>query len=576
MNERILSGTGGLRASGLRPFLWAGLCSLFLSCREPTPPADLVLLNGKIVTLDEAVPQAQALAAREGRIVALGTDSEIRRFVGPQTRVLDLEGALAVPGLIDSHLHFMGVGEARLQLDLTRAANWDEIVAMVAQAAAESPPGTLIRGRGWHQEKWDRTPQPNVEGFPVHDALSAVSPEHPVILVHASGHATFANARAMAMAGITARTPDPPGGQILRDARGRPIGVFREEADALLDPVREQATPPDPRKVAELAAQELLRNGITTAHDAGVGFATVDLYRALADEGKLGVRLHVWLNAPNDELRARLPSYRLVGYGDHHLTVRTIKRLADGALGSRGAWLLEPYSDLPGHVGLNTTPMADIEETARIAAEHGFQLAVHAIGDRANREVLDLYERSFRAYPDRTDWRWRIEHAQHLHPADIPRFGQLGVIASMQAVHCTSDAPFVLPRLGENRAREGAYVWRSLMDGGAVIANGTDAPVEPVDAMAGFYAFVTRRPADGKAFFPEQALTRLEALRAYTVNGAYAGFEEDVKGTLTPGKLADITVLSKDILTVPEEEIPHTRVLYTIVGGQVRFDGTNR
>lgn len=576
MIERQFAGITGLLPPSVRSLLWAALPTLLLSCREPAPPADLVLLNGKIVTLEETLPEARALAVRGGRIVAVGTDDEVRPLVGPETQVLDLEGALAIPGLIDSHLHFMGVGEARLQLDLSRAADWDEIVAMVAQAAAESSPGTLIRGRGWHQEKWNRTPQPNVEGFPVHDALSAVSPQHPVILVHASGHASFANARAMEMAGVTARTPDPPGGQILRDARGRPTGVFREEADALLDPVRERAAPHDPRRVAELAAEELLRNGITTAHDAGVDFATVDLYRALADEGKLGVRLHVWLNAPNQELRARLSSYRLTGYGDHYLTVRTIKRLADGALGSRGAWLLEPYSDLPGHVGLNTTSMAEIEETARIAAEHGFQLAVHAIGDRANREVLDLYEKIFRSLPDRSDWRWRIEHAQHLHPLDISRFGELGVIASMQAVHCTSDAPFVIPRLGETRAREGAYAWRSLVNGGALVVNGTDAPVEPVGAMAGFYAFVARRLPDGRRFFGEQALSRMEALRAYTVNGAYAGFEEHLKGTLAPGKLADVTVLSKDILTVSEEEILGTEVLYTIVGGQVKFRSRNR
>jgi hypothetical protein len=548
-------------------------CSLAACAGPAGEAADLVLTHGKIVTVDDALPEAQALAVKDGRILAVGSDAEIESHVGRDTEVIDLQGQLAIPGLIDSHLHFMGVGEAQLQLNLMEVAGWDEIVDMVARAVAEAGPGTLIRGRGWHQEKWDRVPEPNVEGFPLHTSLSAVSPDNPVILVHASGHATFANARAMEMAGITATTPDPPGGEILRDAQGNPLGVFREEADALLNPAREAATPEDPRRVATLAAQELLAKGITTVHDAGVGFETVDLYRAMIDAGEMGVRLNVWLGASNEELRERIDQYRLIGYGDDHLTVRTIKRLADGALGSRGAWLLEPYADLSGHTGLNTTPMDVIEETARIAAEHGFQLAVHAIGDRANREVLDVFQRTFEAFPRITDWRWRNEHTQHLDPADIPRMGALGVIASMQAIHCTSDAPYVLQRLGPQRTAEGAYVWRKLMDGGAIIANGTDAPVEMVDPLPGFYALVTRRLKDGSTFHPDQVLSRAEALRAYTLNGAYAGFEEGVKGSLTPGKLADITVLSKDILTIPEDEIPSTEVSTTIVGGKVVYKG---
>jgi predicted amidohydrolase YtcJ len=316
----------------------------------------------------------------------------------------------------------------------------------------------------------------------------------------------------------------------------------------------------------------LLRNGITSAHDAGVGYETVDLYKSMVNAGELGVRLNVMLSEENDALEAHMDEYWMIGYGDNHLTVRTIKRLMDGALGSRGAWLLEPYDDLPGSTGLNTTPPEVIAETARIAAEHGFQLAVHAIGDRANREVLDIFQRTFEAHPDKTDWRWRDEHTQHLNPADIPRFGEMGVIASMQAIHCTSDAPYVLARLGEERAEEGAYVWRKLMEGGAVIANGTDAPVEAVDPIPGFYAFVTRKLKDGTQFFPDQRLSRMEALKAYTINGAYAAFEEDIKGSLTPGKLADVTVLSRDIMTVPEDEIPGTEIVYTIVGGEVVYE----
>jgi len=310
---------------------------------------------------------------------------------------------------------------------------------------------------------------------------------------------------------------------------------------------------------------------VTTFYDASTSFATVDLYRKMAEEGALGVRLNVMLSENNRALAARGSTYRMIGAADNHLTVRAIKRFMDGALGSQGAWLLEPYADRPNWTGLNTDPISDIKETARFAIENGFQLCIHAIGDRANREVLDVYEEAFKAHTDKKDVRWRVEHAQHLSPADIPRFGRLGVIASMQAVHCTSDGPWVLKRLGEKRAEEGAYVWRKLMAAGAVICNGTDVPVEPVDPIPGFYAAVTRKMKDGTAFFPDQKMSRMEALRAYTINGAFAAFEEGIKGSLTAGKLADITVLSKDILTCPEEEIRGAAVLYTIVGGKILY-----
>lgn len=550
----------------------SGLSLLLGSCStSPDTAATLVLLNGKVVTVDENVPDGDAIAVRGDRILGVGSGEEIQPLIGPNTRVIDLQGQLAIPGLIDSHAHFMGIGQAQLQLNLMDVANWDEIVEMVADAVAEAEPGTLIRGRGWHQEKWDRSPSPNVDGLPLHHSLSAVSPNNPVILTHASGHATYANARAMEMAGIDRNTEAPSGGEIVRDSEGDPIGVFRETASGLLGPAYEGATPPDPRRVAELAAGEVLSKGITTLHDAGVDFATVDLYKEMMDSRDLGLRLYVMLSASNQELRERIEDYRLIGYAGNHLTVRSIKRLIDGALGPHGAWLLEPYADLPTSTGLNTTAVDVIEETARIAAEHDFQLNVHAIGDRANRETLDLYEQTFEAFPGKSDFRWRDEHTQHVHPDDIPRFGALGVIAAMQGIHCTSDAPYVLERLGEERAEQGAYIWQKLMHSGAVIANGTDAPVEDVDPIPSFYASVSRRLTDGSVFFPDQRMSRMEALRSYTINGAYAAFEEDLKGSLTPGKLADITVLSKDILTVPEEEIPTAEVVYTIVGGEVKY-----
>ncbi len=552
--------------------LLAGALALVSGCAtEAQVAADLVLRNGVVVTVDDAVPDGEAIAVLGDTILAVGSDSAIDRYIGPQTEVIDLEGRLAIPGFIESHGHFLGVGDAKMQLDLMSVANWDEIVAMVAEAVAEAPAGALIRGRGWHQEKWDREPPGNVEGLPRHETLSAVSPDHPVILRHASGHASFANAKAMEMAGITRDTPDPPGGEIVRDADGNPIGAFRERAQGLLSAAAEYAAAPDARRQAELAAEEALSKGVTSFHDAGVSFETVDLYKQMVDDGDLGVRLWVMIRQPNDRLAELLSQYRLIGYGDQRLTVRAIKVSVDGALGPHGAWLLEPYSDLPTSTGLNTSPIEDLHETARLAVEHGYQLCVHAIGDRANREVLDVYQAAFQANPDVADLRWRIEHAQHLHPADIPRFAQLGVIAAMQGIHATSDGPWVIPRLGEQRSRKGAYVWRSLWDTGAVISNGTDAPVEDVDPIASYYATVSRKLKDGGVFFPEQRLSRIEALQTYTIKAAYAGFEEDIKGSLTPGKLADITVLTKNILTIPEEEIPTTGVAYTIVGGKVMY-----
>ena len=556
-----------------------GLVLLTSGCAKKPEPADFIVTKGKIVTMDEAKPEAEALATRGGTIVAVGTAAEIEKYIGPSTEVIDLQGRLATPGLIDAHLHFTGIGQSKLSLDLTKAKNWDEIVALVAEAVTKAKPGDLITGRGWHQEKWDKAPEPNVNGLPVHDGLSKVSPDNPVLLTHASGHSSLANAKAMELAKITAKTPNPPGGEIIKDAKGRPIGAFLETAQGLLrGPISRtlSARTAEEReaerlKVVDLANQECLSKGLTSVHDAGTGWGTIELYKKVIDQGKLGVRLYVMLSEGNKRLQEKAAELKLDGYGNNHLSVRSIKRLIDGALGPHGAWLLEPYEDLPTSTGLNTNSIEDMKETARIAIENGFQLCVHAIGDRANREVLNIYEEAFKAHPDIKDTRWRIEHSQHLSLPDIPRFGQLGVIASMQGIHCTSDGPWILKRLGEKRAEEGAYVWRKLMDTGAVIANGTDAPVEDVDPLPCFYASVTRKMKNGETFFPDQKMTRQEALRSYTLNAAFAAFEETIKGSLTPGKLADITVFSKDIMTCPEDEILKAEVVATIVGGKVLY-----
>ena len=546
-------------------------------------PADLVLRNGKIITMETALPQVQSMAARGGKIVALGTNQQMQSYVGPSTQVIDLGGRLAIPGFIEGHGHFMGLGSSKMVLNLRDAKNWDQIVAMVAAAAREAKPGTWILGRGWHQAKWDPPPSPNVKGFPVHDELSKVSPHNPVWLTHASGHAGFANAEAMRLAGIDKNTPDPSGGEILKDEKGNPIGLFNERAQGLvgraLDSYRSHLPKAEldteARQQVDLAVRECLSKGVTSFEDAGSPLPTVDLLKSLALEGKLGLRLWVMLRTSNAILGPNLKKYYMVGVGDNHLTVRAIKRQIDGALGSRGAWLLAPYSDLPADApnrsGMATEDPADIRQTADLAIANGYQLCIHAIGDRANREVLNIYEGVFKEHPDKKNLRWRVEHAQHIDPADIPRFGKLGVIASMQGIHCTSDAPYVLARLGPKRAEEGAYVWQKLMKSGAVVSNGTDTPVEDVDPIACFYASVSRKLKDGSVFFPDQRMSRMEALRSYTVNNAYSAFEEDSKGSLKIGKLADVTVLSKDILAIPEDQIPSAQVDYTIVGGKVQY-----
>ena len=542
-------------------------------------PADLVIRNGKIVTMESSVPEVQALAARGGKIVAVGTNQQMLAYIGSSTKVIDLSGRLAIPGFIEGHGHFTSLGASKMSLNLRDAKNWDQIVAMVAAAAREAKPGTWIIGRGWHQAKWDPPPSPNVQGFPLHDALSKVSPNNPVWLTHASGHAGFANAEAMRLAGVDKNTPNPSGGEILKDPQGNPTGLFNEQAQGLIWraltsyrehlPLAELAA--EARQQVDLAAHECLSKGITTFQDAGSPLPTVDLLKSLAEEHKLGLRLWVMLRTSNAILAPNLRKYYTIGAGDDHFTVRAIKRMMDGALGSRGAWMLEPYSDLPSSSGLATEDPADIRKTAELAIANGYQLCVHAIGDRANREVLNIYQAVFKEHPDKKALRWRIEHAQHIDPADIPRFAELGVIASMQGIHCTSDAPFVILRLGPKRAEEGAYVWQSLMKSGALVTNGTDTPVEDVDPIACFYASVSRKLKDGSVFFPDQRMSREEALRSYTVNNAYSAFEESSKGSLAPGKLADVTVLSKDILTIPEDEIPKAQVDYTIVGGKVMY-----
>jgi predicted amidohydrolase YtcJ len=569
-----------MRASALS-FVSLLAIALAPAAARAQPRATMALVNGHVVTVDSARPDAEAVAIAGDRIIAVGTSAEIMRLVTPTTRVIDVQRRLVVPGFIDGHGHYMALGESKLQLDLTTARAWDDIVAQVAEAARTARPGDWIVGRGWHQAKWERAAVPSVEGNPVHTSLSAVSPNNPVVLIHASGHAVFVNARALALAGITRTTANPAGGEIVRGPTGDATGMLRESAQDLIEPARARADAgrtraqrlADARKVVEIAGADALSKGVTGFHDAGANFATIDLYKSLADDGHLPVRLYVMVrNESNARMESLLDRYRMQGYAHGYLTVRSIKRQIDGALGSNGAWLLEPYADLPRSTGLALEQPESLRQVAELALRHGFQLNTHAIGDRANREVLDVYERAFKAHPGTRDPRWRIEHAQHIAPADLPRFKQLGVVASMQGIHTISDAPWIPAKLGPARAKSESYLFRSLWDEGVVVTNGTDTPIEDVNPIPSFYGMVSRTAKDGSVFVPEQRLTRAEALRAYTLNNAYSSFMEKELGSITPGKYADLVVLSKDIMTIPEREIPSAKVVYAIVGGRVKYE----
>ena len=543
--------------------------------------ADTILLGGVVASMDSEVDGATAVAVVDYRIAAVGSDDEIRLWAGDETQVIELGGRLLVPGLIEGHGHFMSFGRAQQIIDLNDIQNWQQAVGRVAVAVDTAEAGEWIFGRGWHQEKWDRLPSDAVEGVPLNKTLSRISPNNPVLLGHASGHAAFANDAALAAAGITDSTPNPQGGTIVRDSAGRATGLLRETAQQLVAKAAEDDRSRRPlteqraelREQVLLAGEQALAHGITSFHDAGASFATIDFLKEMEAAGELPIRLNVMVRGEsNEELAAKLPVYRMEAEENDFLTVRSIKRQVDGALGAHGAWLLAPYTDLPETDGLVLESVEEIEETARLAIMHGYQLNTHAIGDRANREILDLYERAFdNAEVDGKTLRWRIEHAQHIDPVDVPRFGELGVIAAFQGIHSASDGPWIPSRLGDERTARTSYPWRDLIDSGALLANGTDVPVEPIDPIASLYATVSRRTSQGGMFFPEQALTREEALASYTINNATAAFEENVKGSITPGKWADLVVLSGDFFAVPEADIPDIQIDITIVGGQIRY-----
>ncbi len=566
-----------MRRSTLLYFLL--LLNVFVgySCKENISNGpDMIIYNASIHT-GEAMSEATAIAIQDERIIALDNDGAITKLQGENTNMIDANGMFLMPGFIEGHGHFSGLGETLQNLNFLSDTTWIQAIEKVKDKVDQSQPGEWIYGRGWHQEKWYEEPENVQQGYPHHETLSEISPDNPVILIHASGHSLYANKKAMDAAGINIETPNPKGGKIIRDSKGEALGVFEERA---MGPIRgafqkykasldEESQTKLWYEAIELAQQRCLQKGVTSFQDAGAKFWEHDRYHSMALDKKFDMRLWSMVRHSSQEMEGKLGKYRRIGVGNDYYTCRALKTEVDGALGAHGAWLLEPYEDKPDFYGQNTTDIEEVAKIATLANEHNMQLCVHAIGDRANKEVLDIFESN---KDEDNDKRWRVEHAQHLHPGDIMRFKESGAIASMQAVHCTSDAPFVVRRLGQLRAKVGAYAWKSLLDQGVTIVNGTDVPVEEIDPIKNFYATVTRTRVDnGMQFFVEQKMTRAQAIRSYTIDAAYGAFEEDIKGKLEVGKLGDMVILSNDLVKCSDLDILNTKVALTIVGGHIKF-----
>jgi predicted amidohydrolase YtcJ len=543
--------------------------SAFAQATADKDSADLIIHNATIYTVNARQPRAEAIAVRAQRIAAVGSNAEILKLKGASTRVIDGRGTTVIPGLHDAHGHFSGLGASLQRLNLRNTTSAEQIAAMVKAAAAKARPGEWILGRSWDQNDWQD------KRFPLAAMLDRAAPDNPVYLTRVDGHAGWANSKAMQVAGLTKETKDPPGGEIIRDSTGHPTGVLIDRAQGLVS--GKIPEPSDEQLIDQilLADKEARRLGLTTIHDAGTTGRVADLYKKLIDEDRLRTRLYVMLRGSIDSLRPHFSKGPIANYKDHRLAVRAIKIGADGALGSYGAALLEPYSDRPDTRGLLTTPPEQVYQQTLEASKAGFQTCIHAIGDRANREVMDVFERVQREVPGARDLRMRNEHAQILDAAEIPRFAALKVIASMQATHATSDLPWAPTRLGAARVEEGAYVWQKLLKSGAIIANGSDFPVEEADPMLGIYAAVTRQQPDGKpagGWQPDQRMTREETLESFTTHAAFAAHMEKDLGRLEPGMLADLVMLSRDIMTVPPKEILSTEVIRTVIGGRVVYE----
>lgn len=552
---------------------------IILSCSTLTPaqeqPADLILLNGNVYSGDERQPKAEAIAIKGDRILAVGSGSSVQAFKGKNTRVIDLHGNTVVPGLTDAHYHLGGVGLREIALNLEGTTSLDDLLTKLKRRVAQTEKGSWVTGRGWIETFW----KPQL--FPTRSDLDKVSPDHPVFLTRADGHAAVGNSMAFKIAGINRDTQNPFGGEILKDKKtGEPLGMLLDSAQGLVSKHIPSLTPAQVEQSYLLGVERSIRLGWCEIQNAGSTYSDVALLKRLYAEGKIKLRIYNAVYGPSENADRLLKEGATVGSYENRFTIRTIKVVFDGALGSRGAALLAPYSDADSS-GFLTQREEVLFPMLKEALRNGIQVETHAIGDRANHIILDLYERALKDVPPEErkvrEPRWRIEHAQILDGADIPRFAALGVIASMQPSHAIGDLFFAPSRLGLNRLM-GAYAWSSLLKTGAIIAAGSDAPVERGEPMIEFYAAVARKSIKGESgegWHPEQAVTREQALKMFTLWPAIAAFEEKDKGSIEVGKLADLTILSNDIMKIPEPEILKTHCVMTIIGGEIVFNATS-
>jgi predicted amidohydrolase YtcJ len=553
------------------------LLSILLFSIAPAPtktdPADLLLINGNVYTVTEKQAQAQAIAVKGDRIVFVGSNAAAKKYEGPKTRVIDLHGATVMPGMTDAHYHFIGVGQREMNLNLEGITNLEDFLAKVKARVDQAKPGEWVTGRGWIETFW----KPPV--FPTRWDLDKIAPNNPVFLTRADGHGAVANSAALKLGNVNKESKDPFGGQVLRDKDSRePNGMLLDNAQAFVARQIPARTEDDIDQAVVLANKRSVELGWTQVQDPGGSFDDVEHYKKLYGEGKLKIRIYKAVYGPGaqaDRLLREGPTIEAYG---NRLNVRAIKVVSDGALGSRGAALLEPYSDAPDSKGFLRVKEDELLPMLKSALAKGIQVETHAIGDYANRWVLDEYEKALKSVPAAqrkiAEPRWRIEHSQIVNPTDIPRFAKLGIIPSMQPSHAIGDLHFVPSRIGIERTK-GAYAWNTFLKSGVIIPGGSDAPVERGEPMIEFYAAVARkdiRGFSGEGWHPEEKVTREQALKMFTIWPAYVAFEEDLRGSIEVGKLADLTVLSADIMKIPEMEILKTHCVMTVIGGEIVFE----
>jgi predicted amidohydrolase YtcJ len=536
-----------------------------MSCTSKN--ADLVIIGGKVATVDDNFSIAEAVVVQNNRIIFVGTNDGTKKYISDKTKVIELNGELVLPGLVDSHGHLTGYGKSLEHIDLVGTNSFQEVLDLVNEKIRTVEPGEWIRGRGWDQNDWE------IKEFPTHRALSKISPDNPVMLSRVDGHAILVNQKAMEIAGIDVETPNPDGGKVFKDTNGIPTGIFLDNAEALITDYLPKYSSEQLRRIIRNATYQCAKYGLTGMGDAGIPTSRIDDYKYLIDNEEMSIRINAMLtDTVVSDMNGFLQKYKVDSYGNDFLRVKSIKLYADGALGSRGAALLEPYSDDPENNGLLVTENSHMLEVCKSALESGFQVCTHAIGDKAIRTMLDIYEKALREN-SKEDHRFRIEHSQIVNIADIQRYAELGIIPAMQPQHAVSDMPWTEDRIGSERVK-GAYAFRSFLDEGVIIPCGSDFPVEVPNPLIGIHNAVTRQDENGYpkgGWLPEQKMTIEEAIKGYTIWAAYAAFQEDILGSIEVGKYADFTILDNDILTIDPMEILNTKPIYTIVGGEIKY-----